>query len=383
MMVCAVLRVRAGEMGYKRTAKYFCIPKGTLEQYVKDRTKSPEALVNVSLGIPPVFQMCNFITSSPYKTSLAESIGKKEKKLAALKEFVHGEIKMKVTTKEKKFRPPSMKKLRPNPKPFVPEDSEDTNGEDISLHSVCYVTAFSLRTNTVKNGGSASSAIDGLMKIVGLTRVLCLLCGASPWIFTCENRAGRYCCLASFHGYLPFPQSFIPELLHTRFTHFGSQDLDSKSSISLMVVGSAGMKGWEKREIPEKSGRPVALYYTIPTCGKPGATWPGIEPGSSRWEARRPTAQPPRATDTRRIDFTRTSTRTKDNKFHLFLHILLLAYYRTCNVVVTCFTKFDRIAVTDLQMILADVTASPYWRSSELQNMCENLLVITIIYRAG
>ncbi|KAJ8886267.1 hypothetical protein PR048_012476 [Dryococelus australis] len=73
------------------------------------------------------------ITSSPYKTCLAESIGKKNKE-AALKESVHGENKMKVTTKKKKFRPPTMKKLHPNPKPFVPEYSEDSNGEGISLH---------------------------------------------------------------------------------------------------------------------------------------------------------------------------------------------------------------------------------------------------------
>ncbi|KAJ8869231.1 hypothetical protein PR048_030803 [Dryococelus australis] len=44
-------------------------------------------------------------------------------------------------------------------------------------------------------------------------------------------------------------------------------------------------RGWGRREIPEKTRRPVALSGTIPTCGNPGATPPGIEPGSPRWEA--------------------------------------------------------------------------------------------------
>ncbi|KAJ8894339.1 hypothetical protein PR048_006965 [Dryococelus australis] len=44
--------------------------------------------------------------------------------------------------------------------------------------------------------------------------------------------------------------------------------------------------GWGKREIPEKIRRPAASSSTVPTCGNPGATPPGIEPGSSpRWSA--------------------------------------------------------------------------------------------------
>ncbi|KAJ8867744.1 hypothetical protein PR048_031547 [Dryococelus australis] len=42
------------------------------------------------------------------------------------------------------------------------------------------------------------------------------------------------------------------------------------------------MQGWVKREIPEK---PAASSATIPTCGNPGVTWLGIEPGSPWWEA--------------------------------------------------------------------------------------------------
>ncbi|KAJ8893177.1 hypothetical protein PR048_005760 [Dryococelus australis] len=45
------------------------------------------------------------------------------------------------------------------------------------------------------------------------------------------------------------------------------------------------MKGQGKREIPEKTRRPVASSGMIPTCEVPEATPSGIEPGSPRWEA--------------------------------------------------------------------------------------------------
>jgi len=37
-------------MGYIRASKYFLVPRGTLERYVKDTSRSPEELVNVHLG---------------------------------------------------------------------------------------------------------------------------------------------------------------------------------------------------------------------------------------------------------------------------------------------------------------------------------------------
>ncbi|KAJ8870211.1 hypothetical protein PR048_029227 [Dryococelus australis] len=49
-----------------------------------------------------------------------------------------------------------------------------------------------------------------------------------------------------------------------------------------------------KREISEETRRPVASSGTIPTYGNPGVTAPGIEPGSSRWEASSLTTSPPR-----------------------------------------------------------------------------------------
>ncbi|KAJ8871388.1 hypothetical protein PR048_027705 [Dryococelus australis] len=45
-------------------------------------------------------------------------------------------------------------------------------------------------------------------------------------------------------------------------------------------IGPAGMQGWSKREIPEKSRRPAAPSGTIATCENPGVCRPGIEPGS-------------------------------------------------------------------------------------------------------
>ncbi|KAJ8881045.1 hypothetical protein PR048_017518 [Dryococelus australis] len=42
------------------------------------------------------------------------------------------------------------------------------------------------------------------------------------------------------------------------------------------------MKGWEKREIPEKTRRPTASAGTIPTCENP-LTRPGTELDSPWW----------------------------------------------------------------------------------------------------
>jgi hypothetical protein len=40
----------SGGMGYLRASKYFSVPKGTLERYVKDTSLSPGELVIVHLG---------------------------------------------------------------------------------------------------------------------------------------------------------------------------------------------------------------------------------------------------------------------------------------------------------------------------------------------
>ncbi|KAJ8867652.1 hypothetical protein PR048_031455 [Dryococelus australis] len=60
------------------------------------------------------------------------------------------------------------------------------------------------------------------------------------------------------------------------------------------IWSSAGMKGREKLDIPEKTRRPTASSGTIPTCENP-VTRPGIEPGSPWWEASVLTARPPRS----------------------------------------------------------------------------------------
>jgi hypothetical protein len=49
-MCRAVRIVRSGEMSYLRASKYSSVPRGTLEKYVKDTSRSPEELVNVHLG---------------------------------------------------------------------------------------------------------------------------------------------------------------------------------------------------------------------------------------------------------------------------------------------------------------------------------------------
>jgi len=47
---CAVRAVRRGEMGYLRASKYFSVPTGTLERYVKDTSRTVGELLNVNFG---------------------------------------------------------------------------------------------------------------------------------------------------------------------------------------------------------------------------------------------------------------------------------------------------------------------------------------------
>jgi len=42
--------VRSGEMSYFRVSKYFSVPRGTRERYVKDTSHSSKELVSVNLG---------------------------------------------------------------------------------------------------------------------------------------------------------------------------------------------------------------------------------------------------------------------------------------------------------------------------------------------
>ena len=49
-MCRAVRVVRIGDTGYLRASKYFPVPKGIMERYVKDTSRSTEELVNVHLG---------------------------------------------------------------------------------------------------------------------------------------------------------------------------------------------------------------------------------------------------------------------------------------------------------------------------------------------
>jgi hypothetical protein len=49
-MCRAVRVVRSGDMSYLRASKYFSVPKGALERYLNDPSRSPEELVNVHLG---------------------------------------------------------------------------------------------------------------------------------------------------------------------------------------------------------------------------------------------------------------------------------------------------------------------------------------------
>jgi hypothetical protein len=43
--------MRSGQVGYLRASKYFSVPKGTLDRYVKDTFRFSEEQGNVHLGI--------------------------------------------------------------------------------------------------------------------------------------------------------------------------------------------------------------------------------------------------------------------------------------------------------------------------------------------
>jgi hypothetical protein len=48
-MCRAVRVVRSGDTCYLRASKYFSVPRGTLERYVKDTSRSAEELVNMQM----------------------------------------------------------------------------------------------------------------------------------------------------------------------------------------------------------------------------------------------------------------------------------------------------------------------------------------------
>jgi len=49
--ICRAVRVvRNGDTGYLKGSKYFSVPRGTLERYVKGTSRSPKELGNVHLG---------------------------------------------------------------------------------------------------------------------------------------------------------------------------------------------------------------------------------------------------------------------------------------------------------------------------------------------
>ncbi|KAJ8896111.1 hypothetical protein PR048_001453 [Dryococelus australis] len=92
----------------------------------------------------------------------------------------------------------------------------------------------------------------------------------------------------------PFPDTLLHTVSHgTMSKRLASAGLVAHGSVSQARWCSVGIKGREKREIPEKTRKPAASFCTIPTCENPEMTRSGIEPGSPCWEASRLTTQPP------------------------------------------------------------------------------------------
>jgi hypothetical protein len=51
----AVEAVLRKEMGYLKAARHFCVPKTTLERYVKQRRESDNEDITTKLGRKPIF----------------------------------------------------------------------------------------------------------------------------------------------------------------------------------------------------------------------------------------------------------------------------------------------------------------------------------------
>ncbi|KAJ8866366.1 hypothetical protein PR048_032209 [Dryococelus australis] len=99
--------------------------------------------------------------------------------------------------------------------------------------------------------------------------------GSRSLVFACGNRAGR-------RGFsrrrsksaLAYPSSTL------RASMLRAAQNSSSNVPNARMKGGGG--GWD---IPDETSRPAVSSSTIPICKNPGATPPGIEPGSPRWEA--------------------------------------------------------------------------------------------------
>ncbi|KAJ8881864.1 hypothetical protein PR048_018350 [Dryococelus australis] len=92
-------------------------------------------------------------------------------------------------------------------------------------------------------------------------------------------------CNATLHVHIHALFDLMPLRVRAPITTLGG--------FTTYVWSSAGMKGRGKREMPEKTRRPVASSGKIPTCENPGMTRPGIELGSRWWKAIELTGRPP------------------------------------------------------------------------------------------
>ncbi|KAJ8873554.1 hypothetical protein PR048_024372 [Dryococelus australis] len=124
-------------------------------------------------------------------------------------------------------------------------------------------------------------------------RLGCRQAGKLPdadWRTAIRNVAGKWChfdgqCVRLESANSASLATWQPRYVSKRVSEEIRVALDSEVSRADEGEASAGMKGMGKREIPWKTRRPAPSSDTIPTCEKQGATPPGIEPGSSWWEA--------------------------------------------------------------------------------------------------
>ncbi|KAJ8886290.1 hypothetical protein PR048_012500 [Dryococelus australis] len=97
------------------------------------------------------------------------------------------------------------------------------------------------------------------------------------------------CKTYAIHGWfklttVSFMLRILRDFKYTNCSHMTSSldpaDLKADQGEERRVQSGTGMQGRGKREIPEKTRRPVPSSDTVPTCENLGMTSPGFEPGS-------------------------------------------------------------------------------------------------------
>ncbi|KAJ8882821.1 hypothetical protein PR048_014635 [Dryococelus australis] len=132
-------------------------------------------------------------------------------------------------------------------------------------NGIYYVVKFSRRKKRPHLGGDRNSALG-----------ICIIRAAGDE--ACRRRQG----IVRGNQLPPFWEHWTTRVVAWRETGMCCRELPAIGPRRACVWGSAGMQEREGGD-GEKTRRPAGSYGTIPACENPGASPPGIEPGSSWW----------------------------------------------------------------------------------------------------